>query len=147
MLPKSFEMKPNSNDFLGTKNRKSTILLLRRCLSTKLLFLDTSVNHEVPVSQISLPAWHPSHPSTEQFLPKSGLQLVRPMFQPQLDIINKSAAEEEELNVTKSSFGETGVAKIEEVSNSDEDSGNSSANSSANEDAKKNLQFQVVFQS
>lgn len=69
------------------------------------------------------------------------------MFQPQLDIINKSANEEEELNVTKSSFGEAGVAKIEEVSNSDEDSGNSSANSSANEDAKKNLQFQVVFQS
>ena len=56
------------------------------------------------------------------------------MFQPQLDIINKSANEEEELNVTKSSFGEAGVAKIEEVSNSDEDSGNSSANSSANED-------------
>ena len=96
---------------------------------------------------MSLPAWHPSHPSTDQFLPKSGLQLVKPMFQPQLDIINKSAAEEEELNVTKSSFGEAGVAKIEEVSNSDEDSGNSSANSSANEDAKKNLQFQVVFQS
>ena len=67
------------------------------------------------------------------------------MFQPQLDIINKSANDEEELNVTKSSFGDAGVAKIEEVSNSDEDSGNSSANSSANEDAKKNLQFQVVF--
>ena len=106
--------------------------------------LDTSVNHEVPVSQISLPAWHPSHPSTDQFLPKS-VQLVKPMFQPQLDIINKSANEEEELNVTKSSFGEAGVAKIEEVSNSDEASGNSSANSSANEDAKKNLQFQVAF--
>ena len=69
------------------------------------------------------------------------------MFQPQLDIINKSANDEEELNVTKSSFGDAGVAKIEEVSNSDEDSGNSSANSSANEDAKKNLQFQVAFQS
>ena len=67
------------------------------------------------------------------------------MFQPQLDVINKSVNEEEELNVTKSSFGEAGVAKIEEVSNSDEDSGNSSANSSANEDAKKNLQFQVIF--
>ena len=93
---------------------------------------------------MSLPAWHPSHPSTDQFLPKS-VQLVKPMFQPQLDIINKSANDEEELNVTKSSFGDAGVAKIEEVSNSDEDSGNSSANSSANEDAKKNLQFQVVF--
>lgn len=109
---------------------------------------DTSVNHEVPtsVSQMSLPAWHPtSHPSTDQsFLPNS-VPLVKPMFQPQLDLINKSANEvEEELNVTKSSFGEVGVAKIEEISNSDEDSGNSSANSSANDDAKKNLQFQML---
>lgn len=63
------------------------------------------------------------------------IPVSKPIFQPHLDLINTSKSSEEELNVTKSSVGESCEKRLAEIS--DEDSGHSSANSSGNEETKK----------